>query len=161
MAENEQPKHAGGRPTLYSDELSATICARIADGQSVREICRDEAMPCMSTVFNWLAGNSEFLERYARAKEAQAEHLAEDILDIADDGSNDWIQRAGKDGETFWVENGEALQRSRLRVDARKWLLSKLLPKKYGDKLALGGDSNAPLVVKIVRFGDAGNHTSE
>lgn len=140
---------AVGRPSDYSQEVAATICARIADGQSVREICRDDAMPHMATVFRWLAAREEFREQYARAKESMAEHMAEDILDIADDGTNDWMERRGDDGASAgWVTNGEALQRSRLRVDARKWLLSKMLPKKYGDKITHSGDPANPLVIR-------------
>jgi hypothetical protein len=144
-----------GRPSDYSPELVSEICSRIADGQSVREIARDDAMPAMSTIFAWLSKHSEFTEQYARAKEAQAEYLAEEILDIADDGSNDWMERKNKDGSSYTVENGEAMQRSRLRVDARKWLLSKLLPKKYGDKIeqTLQG-GNTPIGVRWMNSPD-------
>lgn len=127
-----------GRPTKFSTELADLICQRICDGQSVREICRDEEMPAMSTVFRWLAEKTTFQEQYARAKGAQGEYYAEEILDIADDGTNDWVERKGSEGQSLgWVLNGEHVQRSRLRVDSRKWLLSKLLPKKYGDKIEI------------------------
>ena len=133
----------------YSDQIAETICERIGDGQTVREICADTDMPSMSTVFRWLADKEAFREQYARAKEAQAEYLADEITHIADDGTNDWMERHGKDGESLgWVVNGEAVQRSKLRVDTRKWLLSKMLPKKYGDKQALEvtGENGAPLI---------------
>ena len=91
-------------------------------------------MPCVKTVFNWFGSHPEFLQQYARAKEESADALAEEILDIADDGSNDWMIRHDKDGEEGWQLNGEHVQRSRLRVDSRKWIASKLKPKKYGDK---------------------------
>jgi hypothetical protein len=91
-------------------------------------------MPGKATVFRWLGANEEFRDQYARAREAQAEALADEIIDIADDGHNDWMERNQGDA-AGWVQNGEAMQRSRLRVDARKWVASKLLPKKYGDKL--------------------------
>lgn len=123
------------RPSTYSDEIASVICERIADGMSVRAICEAEDMPSKSTVFRWLADHSSFRDQYARAKEAQAEHLADEILDIADDGRNDWMIRTLRGGIEVEVENTEVLSRSRLRVDARKWLLSKMLPKKYGDKL--------------------------
>ena len=131
-----------GRPSIYTDDLADEICQRIADGQSVREICRADDMPAMSTVFRWLSDPRyiTFREQYARAVEARAEYHADEILDIADDGTNDWMERFGKDGESLgWSVNGEAVQRSKLRIDSRKWLLSKLMPKKYGDKLDLGG----------------------
>lgn len=83
----------------------------------------------MATVFRWLAQHGEFQEQYARAREAQADYLAEEILDIADDGTNDWMEREGNT-----LVDHEHISRSKLRVDARKWLMSKLLPKKYGDR---------------------------
>lgn len=137
-----------GRPSEYTVEAAAAICAEIACGKSVREICRADEMPAMSTIFSWLSKHSDFAEQYVRAREAQADYLAEELLEIADDGSNDWMERQGKDGETSgYVVNGEAVQRSKLRVDARKWLMSKLQPKKYGDKLQaeLTGKDGGPI----------------
>ena len=125
-----------GRPSGYSDEKAAEICSRIADGQSVREIARSDDMPAMSTIFLWLSKHKQFTEQYAQACEARAHYLAEELLDVSDDGTNDWMERKNSDGENIgWSVNGEAIQRSKLRVDTRKWLLSKLQPKKYGDKI--------------------------
>ncbi|MEX3667997.1 hypothetical protein AB3X82_07315 [Paraburkholderia phenoliruptrix] len=74
--------------------------------------------------------------RYARAREAQADTLADEMLDIADDGRNDWMERLGRDDTPLgWTVNGEAVQRSRIRLDARKWLAGKIAPKKYGEKI--------------------------
>lgn len=124
-----------GRPTLYSPDLADAICARLADGESLRSVCADEDMPAASTVFNWLRTKPEFVEQYARAKEEAADAFAEEMLDIADDGSNDWMERFGKEGESVgWQLNGEHVQRSRLRIDTRKWLASKLKPKKYAER---------------------------
>lgn len=142
-----------GRPTTYNAEIAATICERIADGQSLREICRDDDMPARAAVFKWLSIHKEFADQYAHAREAQALHMADEILDIADDAKNDWVERLDGNGEVIgWRENGEALQRSRLRVDARKWLLSKLLPKKYGEKSEV--QHSGALTVELVRFAD-------
>lgn len=121
-----------GRPSSYTVEIGDAICERIADGESLRAICLGDDMPSKSAVFRWLGTDLAFRDQYARAKEAQAEAMADDIVDIADDGSNDWMERNAQDNPG-WVANGEAIQRSRLRVDARKWVASKLLPKKYGD----------------------------
>ena len=127
-----------GRPTKYSVEMVAAICERLGDGESLRSICSDDDMPATSTVCRWLAEHKEFQEQYARAREIQADALFDEILDIADDGRNDWMERKNKDGESIgWQENGEALRRSQLRVDARKWMAGKLRPKKYGEKLNL------------------------
>ena len=127
-----------GRPSVYTDILAAEICERLADGESLRTICEAEEMPHKSTIFRWLAANKDFRDQYAQAREEQAANLADELFDIADDGSNDWMERRGEDGETIgWSLNGEAVQRSKLRLDTRKWYLSKILPKKYGDKLDL------------------------
>ena len=135
------PGIAMGRPSEFTTETADRICARLAEGESLRAIVADDDMPGQSTVFRWLAENEGFREQYARAREAQADKLFEEILTIADDGSND----------TYQTENGEAtnhdvIARSRLRVDARKWMASKMAPKKYGDKLAIGGAEDLPAI---------------
>lgn len=124
------------RPSDYTPELADLICAEIIMGFSLRTICKADSMPCVSTIMAWLRTRPEFLQQYEKAKEAQADSLAEEMLDIADDGSNDWMERHGKDGENIGYQvNGEHVQRSRLRVDTRKWIASKLKAKKYGDKV--------------------------
>lgn len=125
-----------GRPSEYSPEIAAAICERLAAGESLRVICAGADMPAKSTVFRWLAdpGRGEFRDQYARAREAQVEHYVEEILEIADDTGRDNI--ATEHGERC---NTEWVQRSRVRIDTRKWLMSKLAPKKYGDKLELAG----------------------
>jgi hypothetical protein len=130
-----------GRPTDFTPELGDDICERICDGESLRSICSDEDMPNRATVFRWIAKHEEFRDQYAQSREAQAEVLADEIMDISDDGSNDWMERKNADGENIgWSVNGEAIQRSKLRVDSRKWVASKLLPKKYGEKLDIKHD---------------------
>ncbi len=112
------------------------ICARLMDGESLRTVCLDDDMPARSTVHLWLAQHQSFSDQYAKAREYQADTIFDEILDIADDGSNDWMEKRGEDGENLgWKENGEAIARSRLRVDARKWMAGKLRSKKYGDKI--------------------------
>lgn len=112
----------GGRPTDYSVELAATICARLVEGESLRSICRDDAMPSLTAVFTWLAKHSEFADQYARAREEQAETLASEIIDIAD-------------GDLSVEDTAVVTARDRLRVDARKWVAAKLKPKVYGEKI--------------------------
>jgi len=107
-------------------------------------------MPERRTVFRWLAANESFRHQYARAKAVQADVMAEEITEIADDGTNDWMERHGQDGEAIgWQLNGEHVQRSRVRIDARKWLMGKLAPKKYGDSssLELSGPGGGPVVI--------------
>ena len=123
-----------GRPSAYTPELGAEICSRIAEGESLRSICKDDGMPAMSSIMLWLIdGKHEiFSEQYATARRIQAEALADEIFDIADDGRNDWMERNEEGGEAYKL-NGEAVARARLRVDTRKWYLSKVLPK-FADK---------------------------
>lgn len=150
-----------GRPTDYSLETAALICERLSDGESLKAICEDEAMPGKTSVFKWLALHTEFADMYARAREVQADALFDDILTIADDGQNDWMERKDAEGENMgWRENGEALRRSQLRIDARKWMAGKLRPKKYGEKLDIeqkttheAGDSLQGLMERIAANG--------
>lgn len=133
------------KATVYNDEVASTICERIAEGESLRCICDDETMPALRTVFDWLADDrfAAFRTKYARAREVQADTLFDEMIDIADDGRNDWMEKRSADGANIgWLENGEALRRSDLRIKTRQWMASKLRPKKYGDKLELehGGD---------------------
>ncbi|MCM5682504.1 terminase small subunit protein [Schlegelella sp. S2-27] len=120
----------------YTEEMAALICEEIASGKSLREICKQDGMPDKVTVLRWLDAHESFRTQYARAREAQAETIFEEILEIADDARNDWMEQHADDAQTAgWKFNGENVQRSRLRVDARKWFLGKVAPKKYGDKL--------------------------
>lgn len=125
-----------GRPSLYSQELADEICSRLAEGQSMRTVCREEHIPHMATIFRWLREHEEFREQYARAKEEAADALVEEMLEISDDGTNDWMEKLDSDGGCVGYQlNGEHVQRSRLRVDTRKWIASKLKPKKYGERI--------------------------
>jgi hypothetical protein len=123
---------------VYDQAIFDAICDRIADGESLRSVCRDKAMPSKANFFRWVAANKEAADQYARAMEVRSDVLFDELLDIADDGTNDWMDRANADGQTGdKVLNAEHVQRSRLRIDARKWALAKMQPKKYGDKLDL------------------------
>lgn len=104
-------------------------------------------MPDKATLFRWLREHADFRDQYARAKEDQAEVLGEEILDIADDGRNDWMDREFGKGNVVRVVDPEAVQRSKLRVEARKWLMSKMKPKVYGDSTTIKGDKDNPLEV--------------
>ena len=139
------------RPSEYTPEIGTTICSRIAEGESVRSIVKDEAMPSSSTIFRWLLDETKsvFREQYETARNIQAEMMFEELVEIADDGSNDWMEKERQNGETFTVVDSEHIQRSRLRVDTRKWYLSKVLPKKFGEKLDVtSGDK--PLAAPII-----------
>ena len=127
-----------GRPTTYTQDLADRICAELAEGKSMRNVCKGEDMPSMSTVFKWLRERPDFSQQYTKAKEESADALVEEMLDIADDGTNDWMEQHNQEGEAVGYKlNGEAVQRSRLRVETRKWIAAKLKPKKYSDKVDL------------------------
>lgn len=124
------------RPTDYTEEIAELICQRISsDSRGLAHICNEnEDMPARSTVYVWLSKYAAFSDKYARAKEAQCHVLADEILDISDSSKEDWVKRLAYKGPVEdWELNGESIHRSRLRVDSRKWLLSKLMPKKYGE----------------------------
>lgn len=142
-----------GRPTQYSDELAQEILEHLADGRTLNSICKEVRFPNERTVRRWaLDPQHEFSPKYARAREIGYHSMADDILEIADNACNDWMVRHGDD-DAGWQANGDHIQRSRLRIDSRKWLLSKALPKIYGDKLALTDSDGGPLKVQVVRFG--------
>lgn len=107
-----------GRTVAEMQQLSAEILGGIASGKSLRALLKAPGMPSMPTLFAWLKADREFHALYARAREAQAEGYADEIADIAD-------QAAGLDAA--------GVNAARLRVDARKWIAAKLLPRKYGD----------------------------
>ncbi|MGG7578852.1 terminase small subunit protein [Rhizobium sp. Nf11,1] len=127
-----------GRPSKFSQALAEKICARIADRESLRSICRDEDMPSKSTVLSWLADEDKaaFRARYALAREIMADSFVDEMVEIADNSSDDWIEKKNAAGETTgWQENGEAIRRSQLRIATRQWVAEKLRPKKYGAKV--------------------------
>ncbi|UGA46650.1 terminase small subunit protein [Bradyrhizobium quebecense] len=122
----------------------------MAEGESLRSICRDEEMPGLSTVFLWLSKDKAFVEQYARAIDARSTVMEEEILQISDDASGDVIE--GEDGSV--KVNAEFVARSRLKVDTRKWLMARMSPKKYGDKLTteVTGADGGPIKQEISRI---------
>ena len=92
-------KRKTGRPSLYTEALAAKICQRLAEGETLRSVCRDEAMPSKTTLLRWLADerNVDFRDQYAHAREMQADALFDEALEIADDASGDWA--VDKDGK--------------------------------------------------------------
>lgn len=139
-----------GRPSIYTPELAAKICERLAAGESLRSIARDPEMPAAITVRQWVTEDRQgFAAHYARARDAGLDHVAEEVFEIADNGENDWMER-NKPGESGYEFNGEHVQRSRLRFDARRWYLSKLAPKRYGDRITteLVGADGGPVKIE-------------
>jgi hypothetical protein len=130
-----------------TDELFDEICERMVDGESVRSICKDDHMPAISTLMKILNQDPNRSAQYARALQMRADAMFEEIMDISDDGTNDFMLR-NADDPTSVILNGEHVQRSKLRVDSRKWALGRMNPKKYGEKTFIGGVDDAPIKVQ-------------
>lgn len=144
-----EEKNLGGRPTKFTQEIADEICFRVANGESSRTICREERFPVMATLFRWLQKNIEFQKQYYQAKESMVECYAAEMTEIADDSTNDFYERELNNGNVAVVASNELVNRSRLRVDTRKWICERLMPKKYGPKtdINLGGQKNNPLII--------------
>lgn len=141
---------AVGRPTDYCQDVGDDICTKLADGWSLVEICKAAHMPARSTVHGWLLKAdlyqkadkknefTEFLDSYVRAREVQMDAAIDEILEIADNGMNDWeLRENSRTGGSYVSLNAEAVARSKLRVEARFRLAERLYPKKYGQKMDL------------------------
>ena len=142
------PAKPTGRHSEFTPETVETICSRLAAGETLRQICKDENLPAASTVVEWCDAHPEFAERYARARSKGLDAIADEIIEIADASSSDYIET--ENGPRL---NAEHVQRSKLRVDSRRWLLSKLRPDKYGDRTAVdvSGSLNFGAAVELVR----------
>jgi len=127
---------------VFEQHIADIICIGLSEGMSLRQILKADTtgvLPAQSTIYDWLLRHPLFAEQYARAREEQADTNADEILEIADEKPPEFKDDKGRTylDQTFiqWQKN---------RIDARKWTAMKLKPKKYGDKLALGGDADAP-----------------
>lgn len=143
----------GAKPQ-YGAEIRQEILTRLAMGETLRQICKLPGMPTNSTVVEWNDKDPVFAEQYARARREGLDVLAEEMLEIADDGTNDYMTRTSENGQNK-VLDAEHVNRSRLRIDARKWLLSKLRPDKYGDdqRIQLTGAGGGAVQTKhIIEF---------
>jgi hypothetical protein len=141
-------KRPRGRPTVYTQELADAICARLAQGETLKSICRNDGMPDDATVRTWALNDYQgFYPRYACARQLGLDAMADQLLEIADDGTKDFKL----DSHGNLIADHEHINRSRLRVDTRKWYLSKLAPKRYGEKVDVnvGGQSENPVATVI------------
>ncbi len=125
-------KNHTGRPSDYMPEVADDICTLLADGESLRDVCRHPGMPNKATVFRWLAENEVFRDQYAKATDVRADVIFDEIIDIADSTEADAAEVA----------------KSRLKIDARKWVLSRMAPKKYGERITqeVTGKDGGPVV---------------
>lgn len=144
--------HAGGRPTIYSKKLSDKICHELSKGASLRTVCQMDGMPEGGTIFRWLAEKTEFREQYAQAKQESADALNEVLLDLGDDAI-----RLSQEVDS--KASGAVVQAVKLKADNMKWYMSKMKPKKYGDKTDVttnGKDFPAP-VINVIKYGESNN----
>ena len=125
-----------GRPSDYDPEIAADICSLIStETKSLRSICQsDDKFPAINTFYRWMIHHPELRELYARAKEEQLQILADEIVPLADEDRVCEKVTIKADGSREVVILDQ-VDRSKLQIDSRKWLLSKLAPKKYGDKI--------------------------
>ena len=131
-----------GRPSGYTAEIGELICTRMVCGdngypESLRSICREEGMPDLKTVMRWVQNNQEFRQQYALAREAQQELHHEDIKEIADNCTDDIRLLLGNDDGNLAQINHSAIARAKLQIETRKWIMGKMLPKKYGESTQL------------------------
>lgn len=135
-----------GRKSSYTPEIAARICERLEAGESLLAICRSDDMPATSAVYRWMEDVPSFRNDFARAKTKGLDRMAEALIDISDEAD----ARALLNGEDVQVVmDSTAVARNRLRVDTRKWYLSKLAPKLYGERLAVEHSGAVELVGAI------------
>lgn len=136
-----QPKPRGGQ-TKFTQAIADEICERLAQGEPLRKICRDDRMPTWQTIYRWMAENADLSNRIAHAREAGFDAIAEECLEIADETAFDTVSTEhGDRANTEWIS------RSKLRVETRLKLLAKWDPKRYGDKITneLTGPGGGPV----------------
>jgi Bacteriophage Sf6, terminase small subunit-like len=129
--------------------LQEEICRRVSCGDSLITVCaEDHTMPPYYIVLQWMRREPDFSDAFRDAQRLRGEVLFEQAISIADDARNDWMLK-NDPLNPGWLANGEAVARSKLRVDTRKWAASKLNPARFGDKLQVEGDPSKPLVVSV------------
>ena len=136
-----------GFKTIVTQENIDTLCDSVVMGMTVREACELEGMPSPNAIYLAVSRNEDWANQYARAREAQLVKWEDDIVEISDNGTNDWMERNG-----VASVNGEHIQRSKLRVDTRKWVMAKRRPKKYGDRVSqeISGPDGQPIQSQMV-----------
>lgn len=145
-----------GAPTKYTKEMGEEICARMANGETLHNICKSLDISRL-TVYRWATQQTHpFFNMYARARDMQADTMADEIIDIADDPQYDWAERTVGRGIVVLADH-EHIHRSQLRVDARKWIASKLKPKKYGERITQEIETRETKTIEVViSHGDTG-----
>lgn len=146
-------KHPGGRPSKFTQKIADEIIERTCAKETLTSICEDSHMPSCQTVYTWLGKNKEFLDEYAKAKSVRAHLLVDEILKISDEDPEMTV--VDEEGNTTTKRDPAGVNRNRLRVDTRKWVASKLLPREYSEKIETsisapdGGPVNVNSTVRI------------
>lgn len=144
-----------GRSSAYTKQIADVICIRLSEGESLRDIVKSPGMPDRATVYRWLLEQPAFCDLYTRAREEQADTLADEIISIADE-SPEISEVRDKDGNVLDIKiDSGYVNYQKQRIEARKWTAMKLKPRKYGDKLALGGDAENPLRIEVQSEADS------
>lgn len=117
----------------YRQATMDEICRRMSEGEVLSQILREEGMPSRTVIVRWLQENPEAERQYLQARERLLDLWADEVIEIAEDGRNDWVERENARGQVAVVLDKEAIARSRLRIESRQWLLAKLRPETYGD----------------------------
>ncbi len=136
------PTIVTGRPSIYTPELAARICERISKGEAITALCDEDEMPSYQTLNDWAAGRTReaaaagFPEAYARARDNRIARMADELQSIADDGTNDYVEKETRSGRVVIALDREHVARSDLRIKTRQWLLARMAPRDWGDRLA-------------------------
>lgn len=150
----------GGRPSRISKKTCSEICDRLSLGESLSAICLDDHMPHRITVMRWLIGEvkgnegliAQFRIDYDRAREKWAEHIFEQLFELADSADQVVKTRTTREGTVIKEVDNAGVQAKRLQIDTRKWALARMNPKKYGDVTKVAGSDGGPLEVKVTQF---------
>lgn len=145
VAEAAPPKKKTGRPSTYNPEIAQSICDQLSEGIPLREICRQEGYPSYRAVYRWMVADEDLASHIARAREIGYDLMAEECLSIADNPKWGQKQVMTDDGTSTTIE--DMLGHRKLQIETRLKLLAKWNPKKYGDKVQVGGDAENPLQI--------------
>lgn len=145
-------KKPRGKPTKYDEALMTEILTRIAEGEYLRAICREDGMPAWRTIYDWLERDEELSARFARARDMGSDAIFEDTLIIADNPH--YGVKSVESDKGAYVTTEDMLGHRKLQIETRFKMLSKFNPKKYGDRQILAGDADNPVAVKDVTLFD-------
>jgi hypothetical protein len=156
MAKTKELKKLKTKPVSLTQAIAEEIVRRYASGETIKSICEDPDMPSRGAIYLWLADDRDtrstvliaWQDAMAKARTAHAFAMADDVIDIADDGTNDYVTKERPDGSTYEAVNSEHIQRSKLRVDTRLKLVEKLAPEQFGNALQLTGANGGPIKIE-------------